>query len=464
MKLEDFFKKKDQPVMVDPSFFPEQGEIKMDVVKGGVPIKTSKPVPVGGKVTIPTPGIGIETPASEKVPEETVKQIQRDFSTLAPPSEPQKPVDSMGLGDIRKVTSQSGITDTDLLVGLVPLLTSVIAGGRQGEGVDVSGKYYTDLATSDLKRRQTLEDKLLDLQKKKSKDSSSSRRFQTKNIVDNETKEIITVNYDTTTGQFFSPDGRLLSADKIRTGFSVIPEEYNRRTELRTEKQKELGEYFGRGTRISPNTGELVRVQDGKEVPIEPATQTKLNPKQEKDLGKITDKFLTTEFYKKTSQTLATSNNVQQLLLAANSGNAAAANSARVQIARMAGEVGALSDSDIERAGGSPALKERAKRYSQLQKSGVPLSERDMKELGEIANIYRKAASQKLNSAVQALEEDFVQNYGGVRGVVGVKMKPYIPSTSSEFEVKSKATTVQRKGPDGKVYTYTLNPKTGKYE
>lgn len=405
---------------------------------------------------------GKESQFEQKIPEQTVEDIKQTYTTN--PEVKQKSIDMQEIQDnAAKMTKP--VSNTDLLLGLIPLATSVVAGGQLGEGVDVAGKYYGDLAKDQQKRQQSLEDKLLALELARSKKLSSekgSKRFQSVATVDPDTKQPLLGSYDTFTGQYLDTAGKPISAEKLRKAFAVIPEEADRRLGVKTDVKKTLDEYFLKGARVSPETGLLVAPKAGKLEPVQEATGI-LNPKQEKDLTTLVGKFTSTDLYKKTAQTLASASNVKKLIQESNdTNNAAAANSARVQIARMAGEVGALSDSDIERAGGSPSIKERAIRFRDLQKTGRPLSERDIMELQTIANIYEKAARIKLNSAVGGMEEDFVKNYGGVPGAVSRKMQAYIPDTRPLEQTKP--SVVERMGPDGKIYTYKLNPKTGKYE
>lgn len=410
-----------------------------------------------------THAFGKESQFDQKVSEPDVEQIKQIYSTNPEVAQP-----SVDMTQIKEKASKltPSVSNTDLLLGLIPLATSALAGGQLGEGVDVSGKYYGDIASDQKKRQQTLEDKLLELElsraKKASETAKGAKRFQSVATVDPDTKQPLLGSYDTFTGQYLDTTGKPISAEKLRKAFAVIPEESDRRLGVSADVKRSLDEYLLKGTRVSPETGLLVAPKGGKLQPIQEPLGI-LNPKQEKDLPDITSKFTSSDLYKKTSQTLASATNVRQLLEQANSGNAAAANSARVQIARMAGEVGALSDSDIERSGGSTSIKERAKRFAQLQSDGVPLSSRDIQELSEIAELYKRIASQKLGSAISALEEDFVINYGGPRGAVARKLKAYIPS-SEPVLTQSIPDVVERRGPDGKIYKYKLNKKTGKYE
>jgi uncharacterized membrane-anchored protein YhcB (DUF1043 family) len=119
----------------------------------------------------------------------------------------------------------SGITDTDLLVGLAPLVTSLFAGGQLGEGVDVAGKYYTALATDDKKRQQTLEDKLMQLELKR-KGLSGSKLPTASNLVP-------VVDADGVTRyKWVSDAADGVVADKTKTGLT-----FEQRLELQKKSQ-----------------------------------------------------------------------------------------------------------------------------------------------------------------------------------------------------------------------------------
>lgn len=116
--------------------------------------------------------IDVEVPyvaPQNKVPEPEVEAIKQKFSTN-PEVQSMTIKTSEPMFDYKEVQRQAAemapqASDTDLLMGLIPLATSLIAGGTQGEGVEVAGKYYGDLVSDNKKRQQTLEDKLMEIQK-----------------------------------------------------------------------------------------------------------------------------------------------------------------------------------------------------------------------------------------------------------------------------------------------------------
>jgi len=118
--------------------------------------------------------IDVEVPYSEKVPEQTVQDIKTVYSpnpvqnvqeTQSDPSPSPSP--SFDMKRIRSEVNQMTPKESnmDLLMGLIPLATSYIAGGRQGEGVGVAADYYTNLVKEGKARSNSLEDKLMELEK-----------------------------------------------------------------------------------------------------------------------------------------------------------------------------------------------------------------------------------------------------------------------------------------------------------
>lgn len=360
-------------------------------------------------------------------PEAPMQPMAQTVKAISNQDRPVSDLDTMR--DIRSEASRNvagGLTD--FWPALVPLAVEALAGRGQGQSLDISSKYIMDKVGEDKKDVQRLEDKLFELQKAKAKAKSSdkgSKRFQSVNIYDPNTNEVLKANFDTSTGQYFDPSGVPLNSDKIRAGFTVVPEEYDRRQEKQFQ--------YGKGTRISPTTGGLTQIKGGQEVPVGAESQGKMNPKQEKDLTALVKNFTSTDVYKGTAKNLIALRNVDALLSEAmDSKNATAYNAARGQIARMAGEVGQMTEGDIQRTGGSAALRERARRFAQLEKTGVPLTPRDLVELRAVLEIYRKNAAMKTEAAIEGLEKDFVENYGGVPGAVRTKMQAYLPELPSQ--------------------------------
>ena len=137
------------------------------------------------------PDIDVEgelVPQAPTVNKQVDPQTVDDIKTAYKPQPPQQDITvseqtykpTYDIVDPVKVREQAqkmnpGVSNTDLLLGLIPLATSFLSGNGAGEGVDVSGKYYLDLAKEDKKRTQTLEDKLMEINKARAIASAKSK-------------------------------------------------------------------------------------------------------------------------------------------------------------------------------------------------------------------------------------------------------------------------------------------------
>lgn len=328
----------------------------------------------------------------------------------------------------------------DWLTTLAPLATEALFGGGKAGGVSygIAGKAATDKVAADLKRQQTLEDKLMEIQKARAiagakGDKPIKGLFQTKPLFDKATGNTFYSNYDTSKGQYSYPDGSPISAKDLRVGFSVVPEEFDRRTGKTLDAAKEKIDYT---PRMNPET--MMPERSGK-FASDPSVFPQmgaLNPKEEKDLKQVTDKFLSSDIYKKATGTLTSVAGVDDLLVQANSGNAAAANFARKELAKMAEGAGRLSDMDVEMVSGSPSIKSKIKRFANLQRTGVPLTKEDILELKEVARILEADARRKLGAGIAGMEQDYMKNLGGPKGAIGKKMEAFVPVKRKQAEAK----------------------------
>lgn len=80
-------------------------------------------------------------------------------------------------------------------------------------------------------------------------------------------------------------------------------------------------------------------------------------------------------------------------------------NVAQFQIARLAQGAGVLTDKDVQRLGGSRALKNRIESFVSTITEGKPLTPSDTKELLEIVNLF----DQRLNEQLQTKAESFAR-------------------------------------------------------
>lgn len=373
----------------------------------------------------------------KEVTEEDSEVIKKTYSTNPAA---YAPIDAEAIKrDAR--TLNPGISGTEMALGAIPVAMSMLMGGN-GAGAEVAAPYMTDLAKDDKKRTQNLEDKLIDMElkrrAKKLEDESKStglgkKRFQPVSLVDEGNGETIVATFDSFTGKYLDGAGQELQGN-FRKGFALNAEARDKK--LLKEDVAQRGRIDYR-PRTNPQTGELERInQNNQFEPVGGPQGDRLNVKQEAELEKLVGTFKTTDIYKKNVQSLDQAMNVDSLLSAANSGNATAANTAKIGLARMAGEVGALSDTDVERSGGSQSLKEKAKRLANLERSRVPLTPMDINELKQIAKIYANNANRKLQEAIGNMETNYVKNFGGKPGAVETYMRSLYPTLPESLKNK----------------------------
>jgi hypothetical protein len=459
-KLQDFFNKRKQseevtPLMLDEDYLPKTGTVTFDPQdpSKGTPLKGGYINPQG-KPEAKIPGMGVEgklkaksvaKPISEemietaesapKVDQQALNQIiasMRTQPTQMPAPQPQAPasLDGIDLKAIRQKVANEGESASlsDFLVGLIPVALDAATGG-QGHALGGAGDYYTGKAKDIQTRNRTLEDKLMDYQKTRAVASAkgrSSNSFQSVNIVDPATQMVVKANYNKSTGEYTTPDGIPLNSAKIQAGYSVIPSEYDRRTDVRVGAGKELKDYT---PRKNEQTGLTSRIVENEFVPIG-SQKTVMNPKQEKDLDIQIGKFLTTDLYKKNSASIQSAATVDGLIRDALSGNATAANVARSEIAKIAEGGGRLTDQDVERVGGPQDYRSKIRRFKNLQNTGEPLLESDIAGLKQVAKTISDSARLKLSEALMEMETANMER-GGVKGTMGTAMAPYIPQKES---------------------------------
>jgi hypothetical protein len=394
---------------------------KMDII-GEVPVKPV--IPVKEKLK--------EIFAPQSVQPE-VKQ-----SAYTPPTQEApapKVSDSAGAQDITRQAQEMGSSSSyDWLPALAPLITEALMGGggrSAGESLGISGDFLVNQEQNKLKRKQSLEDKLLEIQKARAiagaKSAAKGNNFQSVNIVDPETDTVVKANYNKNTGEYTTPDGVLLNSEKIQAGYSVIPTEFTSRLGQREESSKRLKDYT---PRKDEQTGLTSRIVDGEMRPIG-SQRNLMNPKQEKDLDQQIAKFLTTDLYKKNSASLQSSATIEGLIRDAMSGNPTAANVARSEIAKIAEGGSRLTDQDVERVGGPQDFRSKVARFKNLQKTGAPLLESDLEGLRQVAKTISDAARMRIDEAMADMETANIQK-GGVKGTIGVGMAPYLPKAESQ--------------------------------
>jgi hypothetical protein len=474
MTLDDFFKqKKEAPNYVAADLGDDFSNSPLtQALKTGDPkVKVSQgrgPINVFG--TVKTTAAPVEPEVAKvaqeapKVPEVVSNEIQAKFSPspFAGNSNPSVGMVPQNMQTTTETTTESPLnrdeytsmvqgmmpqaTWSDVLMGLIPVAADALSGGY-GDALDVSGKYYSDKVSGNEKRKQSLEDKLLDMEKSRkvaSVKGPTKGMFQSKNVYDKDTGKTYFINYDTSQGRYTYPDGTPISQEKLRTGFAVVPEEFNRRTDYRSEVKRQDADYLGQNTRVNPVTGELEIIRQGAATPIKLEGKAKeFNVKQEKDVEKMVSEFTKSPAYTESVNSLAITPTVTSLLNAAqrsNNPNSIAGNSVVLTMIRQAQRVGVASDRDAAAMGGTQQWSESIDRIqNKLMGSGESLTIRDIQELREISEIYKKRSQNLLRDFYGQEKKAYARRYGltpeQIDSQLGSKVNPYM--NVSEQSIKS---------------------------
>lgn len=421
------------------------GKLVMESVKGGYPLPSASKITPQGKIEVPLEDMSAEVPVKADVPvTPKIDELRNIFNPQTVSME--TPVAKSDLIDMDKVRSQVPRAETglsDWLTVLAPLATEAIFGGGKAGGVSygIAGKHALDTAKENKTRANTLEDKLMEIEKARAiagaKGDKGTRRFVSKPVWDKDLKRSVYANQDSFTGEYLLPSGKILNSDQIEVGFANTPDEWSRR---HTEGIKGAKEKIDYTPRPDANTGLLSRVTPQGPSPIFPDAG-ELNPKQEKDLDNQIAKFLTTDVYKKNANALQSASTIDGLIRDAVSGNASSANVARSEIAKIAEGGGRLTDQDVERVGGPQDWRSKIARYTNLQKNKRPLLDSDIAELKQIADTISRVARIKLQDAMIGMETAIAQK-GGVKGSVTKGMQGYIPKEPKQTFPKQ----VRKKG------------------
>lgn len=102
--------------------------------------------------------------------------------------------------------------------------------------------------------------------------------------------------------------------------------------------------------------------------------------------------------------------------------NPRAAGALMGKLARAAGEVGVLSDADIQRLGGSEALDERLKRFALLSTTDQKITDADIASAQQLAKAMQASARSNLDSLTEDQVSSFVSIYGGTPEEAHVKI------------------------------------------
>lgn len=451
MKLEDLFKTKEPTNYVEQAS-QGQGSPLQQFLKE----RTPKPVAIAAatpRAAAPIEQAQVDQIKAEYSPVMEQPMVQESFSGYPP--EAEQPVEQgpdsqysaqprlnrmpasesyvpvSDLLDMKKIKTQAEELSPktgfgDLLASLTPLAVEALMGGKQARSVSagIAGESVLEDLAQRQKRKQTLEDKLMELKKVGS--AKKAGGLQMKSLVDKGTKEKVIGLFDPS-GFLTDLEGNPLDASRYEVSSGLTQPEFRERQQIQTKEQIERTREVGRDLKTDPTTGLLGRWQGGRFSPIQVSSGS-LNPIQKKDLDGVVNKFISSDSFKKPLATLQAASNVEALLRDATSGNPVSAEVARSEIAKMAEGGGKLTDQDVARVGGDQSIKAIARRFANLQKTGISLTPKDLNDLRQLADTLYKVNRLKMMEGVEGQEKAFLQK-GGVAGAVQTAILPYIPAS-----------------------------------
>jgi hypothetical protein len=325
---------------------------------------------------------------------------------------------------------------TDMLPYLAPLIVGALSGDTMGASSGIAGEQLLKGEGERVKRKQSLEDQLMAMQKAKLLKKNTAVKYQLKPLRNKATGESFIGSYDPSSNTMTLQDGTPVDTAQYELAPGLSTPEFQKRQIFTGEQKKVIGDYFGQGVKQDPETGLLSRVINNKMVPIQ-LSRNQLNPKQVKDLDATINTWKATDAYKKPAATFQTASSVDKLLAMTN--NPASAAFARRELAKMAEGGGKLSDQDVASVGGSNSYRADIKRFANLQKTDMPLTVPEIAALKEIARVLREDAQLKLRNSVGGLEQSFIQK-GGIPGAIQTAVSPLIPGLFTPKTNATKAT------------------------
>jgi hypothetical protein len=411
MKLEDFFKREIASEPKKQESVPESSLLTQFFSK-----RTPKEVAPIIPETI------------ENVPLDQTK-VEEIKTTYSPQQDRLVPVSDVV--DVKKIKQQAQELSPemgwgDVFASLTPLAVEAIFGGNQAYSAspDIAAQSLLSDFEKSKKRKQSLEDKLMEL--KTIKGTKRGGGLQMKSLVDKTTGEKSIGVFDPS-GVLTDLNGNILDPQKFAVSSGLTEQEFAQRQKISGEQQIKTARELGRDLRVDPTTGLLGRWEGDQFKPAQ-TPMGSLSPTQKKDLDSTVSKFTSSDAFKKPLITLQAASSVDALLQDAVSGNPTAAEMARSELAKMAEGGSRLSDQDVQRIGGDQSIRGIANRYVNLQRTGMPLTPKDLENLRNVADTLYKVSRVKMMDSVGGLEKAYIQK-GGVPGAVQTAILPFIPAS-----------------------------------
>jgi len=373
-------------------------------------------------------------------------------SPSSPSQSPYSPVAKSDLIDVDKVRSQAASMMPergwqDAIPALAPLALEALFGGGKSGGVSygIAGKGLMDIEEDRVKRQRGLEDKLMEIEKARAIASAkkSSDKLQAKPIRNKITGESFIGSYDPSTGNTILPNGEIASMEEYEMGTGLSGAAYGERQDISTREGIKKAESLGMNVKQNPTTGEWEAFVGGKPTKVGPSGE--FNVKQSKDAEKMVGEFTKSPAYQDSVQSLAITPTVTSLLNAAqrtNNPNSIAGNSVVLTMIRQAQRVGVASDRDAAALGGTQQWGETINRLTnKLLGTGENLTIRDIQELREISEIYKKRSQKLLGDFYSGEKKAYSKRYGltpeQVESQLGPKVNPFMSISEKAIQSSS---------------------------
>lgn len=469
--LEEFLKRKGLPAehVLDPKRVSD--EFEREKLQKDLEAEKKKNASGSGSDAIDVSGYvkdekTVKKTVTPEAPAEQPKKPLREALNIPPYNPQSAPAAQPVASDGMNVQKEEGFPWDRALIGATPLLVGLLTGNKL-EGTQTAGNYWAKGEQKLYNDEQTLAMKLAEMKAKRDLASGQqgSRRYQSQTIALQDGTNVKGV-FDTFTGKHLLPDGQEIPSNFIRAGYSVNPEEYDRRKVVASKHKIEDADALGTGAKVDPVTGELAIVRNGVAKPVAGSPAGKFNKKQEADITGGIKELKDSDAYKDSVQALSLTPQVTSLLEAAgrsNDPNSIAGSSVVLTMIRQAQRVGVASDRDASAFGGTQQYMETINRLEdKLLGSGKPFTQRDLNDLKEVSSIYTRVAKKRLGGYYADKKNSFASRFNIDPALIdeqmGTEVRPYMDV--EETQIKASNAPVQVKGSDGRTWTSSARDKS----
>lgn len=307
-------------------------------------------------------------------------------------------------------TREEGSNQRAMIAGATPLLVGLLT-GNTGDAVEISAK---GLMAEDARKREEDKTLLSYLRKKQvAGQKKSDRLYQ---VRDQDTGDIRYVDAETAKGGL-APMRRRSVGETIDIA--------GKKSDIAIEQYKGLSKH--ESIRTNPITGldEIVDKISGTTRSIQtqaPSELQDITPKQRTQIGSIQKEFGTE--VKKIRESIDAADEAMALLM---TDNPVAQEAARFKLAKVVQGAGVLTDRDVDRLGGSKALKEKLRQAKESMATGK-MSKNNIKFMKQMVTIMKDRSKTSLSRRAKEFSKTR-------SGLVGTDLMPYLIGESFKADV-----------------------------